>query len=218
MGGIMELDENEKSTAPAPESDRVRELERHLRDQQREVFNLQAELSKAKNAKPSSPAGDSTKELDWLKREKEDLERDVKDLESQIDRLEKENSELRNAARDKSAAGPALEKLTKERDRLKTELDRLKKGIAESLPPITADFSHLGKATEAEKDDLTRINGIGPVVEQKLNQLGIYTYGQVSRLTPADMDLIDQVLQLFPGRVARENWVGQASEKLKDNS
>ncbi|HEX2898863.1 MAG TPA: hypothetical protein VHS96_03990 [Bacteroidia bacterium] len=174
---------------------------------------LQEQIVKPRNEKDGL-ATDS-KELDWLKREKEDLERDVRDLEGQIDRLERENSELRALARDKSAAGPALEKLTKERDRLKAELDKLRKAQTAPIAAINADFSHLGTATAADKDALTRINGIGPVVEAKLNQLGIYTYAQISRFSPADMDQIDQILQLFPGRVQREDWVSQAANLIQ---
>lgn len=187
---------------------------RQLLAQQRETADLQAALATLRNEKSaakSTPTSD--KELDWLKKEKEDLEQDVRDLESRIDRLEKENSDLRMQARDKSAAGPALEKLTKERDRLKAELDKLKKTAAEQpLPDV--DFSHLGTATADQQDDLVRINGIGPVIATKLNQLGIYTFAQISRFSEADMARIDEVLQLFPGRVQRENWVTQAQALL----
>jgi predicted flap endonuclease-1-like 5' DNA nuclease len=80
------------------------------------------------------------------------------------------------------------------------------------------DFAHLGKSTFAEKDDLTRINGIGPVVEGKLNGLGIFTYAQISKMTAADMAAIDELLQLFPGRVKREKWLQQANQIMKANS
>jgi predicted flap endonuclease-1-like 5' DNA nuclease len=201
-----------QQTATTEPSDRQRDLERQLREQQREVFNLQADLAKLRTEKPAD--GEPRKELDWLKREKEDLEQDVRDLESRIDRLEKDNSDLRAQARDKSSAGPALDKLTKERDRLRAELDKLKKGNVEPVL-VNVDFSHLGIATADQKNALSRINGIGPVVEGKLNQLGIFTFAQISRLSEADMERIDEVLQLFPGRVKRENWVEQAANLME---
>lgn len=212
--GLRKEIEGLKAQGAATESDmRVRELERSLREKQLEAFNLQAELVKARTAKPSeaaaSPEGGS-KEMEWLRREKEDLERDVKDLEAQIDKLERENSELRNSARDKNSAGLALDKVTKERDRLKAELDKLRRELEATALPADLDFTHLGTATEADKQELTRINGIGPVVEGKLNRLGIFTFAQLSRLSETDMDRIDQALGLFPGRVKREGWVEQA--------
>ena len=36
-------------------------------------------------------------------------------------------------------------------------------------------------------DDLKVIKGIGPVIERKLNEAGIYTFEQLGNLTPADL-------------------------------
>jgi predicted flap endonuclease-1-like 5' DNA nuclease/peptidoglycan hydrolase CwlO-like protein len=69
-------------------------------------------------------------------------------------------------------------------------------------------------ATEADKDDLTMIKGIGTFIEKKLNRLGIYTYEQISLF---DEDLTDKVtaaIEFFPGRIQRDDWVGQASRLL----
>ena len=66
-------------------------------------------------------------------------------------------------------------------------------------------------------DDLKRISGVGPVMEQKLHQLGIYTFDQVSRMTDREYDLLDSIIDEFPGRAKRDDWAGQAT-KLKNNS
>ncbi|MHA7055979.1 NrfD/PsrC family molybdoenzyme membrane anchor subunit [Aquimarina sp. M1] len=65
-------------------------------------------------------------------------------------------------------------------------------------------------------DDLKRINGIGPVMEVKLNELGIFTFDQVSRMTETEYNLLDSITGSFPGRAQRDDWAGQA-EKLKNN-
>ncbi len=65
-------------------------------------------------------------------------------------------------------------------------------------------------------DDLKKISGIGPIMEQKLHQLGIYTYDQVSRMTVKEYDLLDSIIDAFPGRAQRDDWAGQAL-KLKNN-
>ncbi|MGB3342964.1 MAG: NrfD/PsrC family molybdoenzyme membrane anchor subunit [Aequorivita sp.] len=61
-----------------------------------------------------------------------------------------------------------------------------------------------------KQDDLQRINGIGPVMEQKLHQLGIFTFEQVSRMTDKEYDLLDEIISEFPGRAKRDDWAGQA--------
>lgn len=58
-------------------------------------------------------------------------------------------------------------------------------------------------------DDLTRIKGIGPVLRDKLQGLGIRTYRQIADLTAADTARLDDSLNLR-GRIEREDWIAQA--------
>jgi NADH-quinone oxidoreductase subunit E len=61
----------------------------------------------------------------------------------------------------------------------------------------------------AKPDDLKAIAGVGPKLEQVLNGLGIWTYGQIAALTPAEIDWIEDYLS-FKGRIGRDDWLGQA--------
>lgn len=61
-----------------------------------------------------------------------------------------------------------------------------------------------------KQDDLKKINGVGPVMEQKLHQLGIFTFEQVSRMVDREYDLLDEIISEFPGRAKRDDWAGQA--------
>lgn len=60
------------------------------------------------------------------------------------------------------------------------------------------------------KDNLQRIKGIGPKIEERLNGWGIYHFEQLAALTPDNAAWIDGQLG-FRGRVARESWIGQAA-------
>ena len=82
--------------------------------------------------------------------------------------------------------------------------------IAEKKDSI--DFKTLGTADEENKDDLKNIKGIGPFLEQKLNALGIYTYEQISNMTPELEEQVNEAIEFFPGRVKRDNWVKQAKD------
>ena len=62
-------------------------------------------------------------------------------------------------------------------------------------------------------DKLTDINGIGPVIEGKLQALGITTFKQIAEFTPEDVERIDGELN-FKGRIDREEWIAQAKEKI----
>lgn len=61
-------------------------------------------------------------------------------------------------------------------------------------------------------DDLQKITGIGPLVEQRLHQLGIYTYDQVSRLTVDDIELLDTIIDDFSLEGRHEEWTTQATK------
>lgn len=64
-------------------------------------------------------------------------------------------------------------------------------------------------APEGRPDDLQKITGIGPGTERTLNGLGIWHFRQIAELSPDNVAWIDRHLR-FKGRIARENWVGQA--------
>ncbi len=74
------------------------------------------------------------------------------------------------------------------------------------------DYDRIGKAGIEEKDDLKLIKGIGPFIEEKLNAIEIYTFRQVANFSSEDEELINEIIEFFPGRVKRDRWVDQARE------
>lgn len=64
---------------------------------------------------------------------------------------------------------------------------------------------------EGEADDLKKISGIGPVLEKKLNTLGVTRFDQIAALSDEEIAQIDDALS-FKGRIQRDNWLGQAEE------
>ncbi|WP_439620823.1 hypothetical protein [Hyphomonas sp.] len=68
----------------------------------------------------------------------------------------------------------------------------------------------LEKPVAGAPDDLTIIGGIGPKIQEVLNELGIYHYDQIAAWTPENIAWIDDRLN-FSGRIAREGWVEQAA-------
>jgi NADH-quinone oxidoreductase subunit E len=58
-------------------------------------------------------------------------------------------------------------------------------------------------------NDLKRISGIGPKLEQVLNGRGIFRFADIAALSKADMERLDSELGLA-GRGVRDDWIGQA--------
>jgi small subunit ribosomal protein S2 len=67
------------------------------------------------------------------------------------------------------------------------------------------------KKESDEGDKLTDINGIGPVIEGKLQAMGITTFQQIADFTAERCAEIDEQLS-FKGRIEREQWVEQAKK------
>jgi NADH-quinone oxidoreductase subunit E len=65
-------------------------------------------------------------------------------------------------------------------------------------------------AKPAQPDDLKAISGVGPKLEQVLNGMGIWTYGQIAAMTAGEIATIEDRLG-FKGRIERDDWVGQAA-------
>jgi NADH-quinone oxidoreductase subunit E len=63
-------------------------------------------------------------------------------------------------------------------------------------------------------DDLKMISGVGPVLEARLNSLGVTKWSQVAAFGPDDIAKVEQSLS-FRGRVARDNWLAQAAALAK---
>lgn len=82
--------------------------------------------------------------------------------------------------------------------------------------PVPAGEPKLFTPPAEAPDDLERIRGVGPVLRQRLNKLGITTFAQIAAFTEADMARLDEVLD-FKGRIAREGWVEQA-KALRDQA
>ena len=75
-------------------------------------------------------------------------------------------------------------------------------------------LERVGSADASEADDLKLISGVGPVLEKTLNSIGIYTFGQVSKMTSEEYNLLDSLTKSFPGRAERDNWASQAKDLM----
>ncbi len=72
-------------------------------------------------------------------------------------------------------------------------------------------------APDGDKDDLKEISGVGPVLEETLNGLGIYHFRQIAAFTAEDIEAVENETN-FPGRIERDDWLGQAKKLAEGKS
>ncbi len=79
-------------------------------------------------------------------------------------------------------------------------------------PVAAAKPEGLAQARGGQPDDLKRIKGVGPKLEQLLHTLGFFHFDQVADWKLAEIAWVDDNLEGFKGRVTRDEWVAQAKE------
>ena len=216
---------------------RIRQMEEENRVLQTSVLEVKTESGEmvAKEDLHSMRA-----RINILSEENKDLKKQVSGIQgsgiSEIDHrkkvaeLERENARLRsqmsngNGLATGSFVNPNIPTPDSERelepiiseDEVTDEVDRQQ---VELLKTQKSQFGVMGDRIEVEaieqpkiytKDDLTKIEGIGPFIEKKLNEVGITSFQQLAAMDQSEIDRVTAAIQFFPGRIERDNWVGQA--------
>jgi small subunit ribosomal protein S2 len=68
-------------------------------------------------------------------------------------------------------------------------------------------------APRGAPDELSKLHGVGPELEGKLNEAGVYHYWQIAAMTEADVVKLDLELKLN-GRITRDGWIAEARKLL----
>ena len=89
--------------------------------------------------------------------------------------------------------------------------------VVEALPDTGAEpeeahsteHFELLAAPRGAPDDLAKITGVGPQIEKKLNEHGVFHYWQLAAMTDEEAAKLDADLK-FNGRITRDRWAEQA--------
>jgi len=181
--------------------------------------------------------------INILSEENKDLKKQVSDMSNngtsdiehrnRVAELEQENERLRNQMSNGNGLSSGafvnpniptpdldtdIEPILSE-DEMTDEVDRQQ---VELLKTQKSQFGVMGDRIEVEavetttypNDDLTKIEGIGPFIEKKLNEVGITSFAQLASMDQSEIDQVTAAIQFFPGRIERDNWVGQAGKLM----
>jgi predicted flap endonuclease-1-like 5' DNA nuclease len=141
------------------------------------------------------------RELHALHAERRTLLEEVQGIpqkDEHIDRLQQRLKELRVTLRTKPDSAAVRLPLTRP--------NRTKLRSQEGPPKV-------GVGKDSQKDDLKKIHGIGPVFAQTLNKMGTYTFIQIARWKPDDIEKIAKKLETDPDRIKRDKWIADAKEQ-----
>lgn len=133
-------------------------------------------------------------------------------IEAKIAALESENENLKSTLSNiETPSVLTLPAISESEDELSAEEKSVKARL--EITRLLGDRIELVASNNS--DDLKLINGVGPFIEEKLNEIGIYTFKQISQFDSGMINLITDAIQFFPGRIERDQWVDQAKQLMK---
>jgi len=156
-------------------------------------------------------------EVAFSKRQLAKTEEKLAELSARYDQLEQQSRQDRDQLARKQQQ---LKELALQHDSLRS-LVALRAGRIRELETLLAKREQeletlkqqLDSAPEAEPaDDLRAIPGIGPVLEQRLFELGIRSYQQIAAWTEDDVVEMAAALRIHSGRIWHHDWIGLAAK------
>jgi len=94
--------------------------------------------------------------------------------------------------------------------------DEPKKGLpGRTTPKAKPQLIYADGPTDGTPDDLKKIKGIGPVFEADLKDKGVYYFRQIAAWKKSDIKAVEAIIDKFPGRIERDEWVKQAKTLAK---
>lgn len=80
--------------------------------------------------------------------------------------------------------------------------------VADAAQPLAAQEVEMA----AEPDDLKRIKGIGPKLEEVLHAGGVTRFAQIAAWDDAEIDRFAELIGRMGSRIRSDDWVGQARD------
>lgn len=181
---------------------------------------LEARMERMREALGIKQFSLKSKKAEKLHSKLDDLEEQVADLQANSDGADdKVKARVERLSEEIATVGGKVKKAKKTK-KVKTKAAPKAKAAVKAKPapktkaaPKTDENGRLTKPL-GQADDLKLINGVGAVLERRLNDAGIFHFWQISGLRKAQMDALEAVLR-FPGRMTRDNWKAQARALAK---
>jgi len=218
------LDEKEK------ELDRLRKAATELEQSRLRIDSLSKSLSIAEQEATAAKQNDLElrRLFNEMKALQSERDKSVSSMNSLEKRIQQQEQQIVQSKRLESRI-KELESLEADIVRRDRQIAELKKRLADLQPASAAQQASTAKSNKPktneprkplyvapkERDDLKKINGIGPVMERILNDLGITSFKQIAEFQAADIAKVTEAIEAFPGRIERDNWVGGAQEQYE---
>ncbi len=194
----------------------LEEREKFAIDRNKLVRELHVEREHAKKAEHTLTRARQTFHDDYIQvsRERDKLKEEKNITHDRLSALKDENTLLQIQLGNEQQRVTDLNNNLNELKQQISQKEKDNSGVRYFINPFTIAAT----MESSDIDDLKKIKGIGPVIEKKLNMLGIISFRQISEFNEEAIDQISHTLKFFPDRIKRDHWLEQAREFSKTSS
>lgn len=183
---------------------RVHELEQQLIEQGNTLKDLET--------KHRSIVADKNGEIENLQSWVTELEPLAIQMQAQV--LQRLQTEYQSAITDKDGEIERLRTRAAElqplQDQIKQQDVRIRELASSSRSLPGQEFHEPRLRDSPPRDDLTKIDGIDPVLEKTLNRLGYYRFRDIAVWNDTEVEAVARELSWVPDHIRRDKWVAQA--------
>ncbi len=192
------------------------EREKFMMEREKILKELHAQNERAGKAEHTLARARQTFHDDYLQvsRERDRSKEEQRVFQNKMDDLKDENTLLQIQLGNEKQKVADLTSSLQAQQQQAAQKEKESAGVRYFINP----FVIAGTIESSDIDDLKEIKGIGPVIEKKLNMLGLVSFKQISELNEEAIDQISHTLKFFPDRIIRDHWVQQAKELTKVSS
>jgi predicted flap endonuclease-1-like 5' DNA nuclease len=189
------------------------ERENLAQEREKIIKELHTQHERARKAEHTLARARQTFHDDYLQvsRERDRSKEEQRAFQNKMDDLKDEYTLLQIQLGNEKQKVAELTSSLQAQQQLAAQKEKESAGVRYFINP----FVIAGTIESSDIDDLKEIKGIGPVIEKKLNMLGLVSFKQISELNEEAIDQISHTLKFFPDRIKRDHWVQQAKELTK---
>ena len=193
---LKELEKSQKNTIKSG-SNTIERLMLQAQEKSNKIQGLHNDLNQMHETQKSAQVSSTDIKQDYF-----DLQAKLNDRETKLDLVKQELKSQKETA---SSMEKELEAI--QNQVTTAPANDLDMQLAKSNRPVW-----ILEEPDGQKDSLQLIKGIGPVMENLLNEVGIFHYNQLARMNESDCLWVSDRIRTFPKRIKRDRWQQQAVE------
>ncbi|PIE01151.1 MAG: hypothetical protein CSA79_01135 [Thiothrix nivea] len=151
-------------------------------------------------------------DLDKVLQQQQKVVQENADLQKEIQELKEQVATMATATNNQATEEPVTEENDNNNNTIAAVEQKPETTLGETTKQAERDIAAVEpEAEDKQPDDLTRIKGLGPKMQEKLFDAGIQTFDQLAALSDDQTQKLDKQIDAR-GRLVRDKWVTQAAE------